>query len=134
MGVNRPMRPPIAALVLLAPMAMLAGPTSRALAASVLVCEPQWQVRCHSEGCDDRTGPPPQFRIHLDREGKRYMRCDPKGCDAFPMSETPSGIFVLFEVPSRGVALKLGPGDSFIEWASLGPMLFLKAGTCRSVP
>ena len=67
--------------------------------------------------------------IELDRE--TFSRCGRSGCDEYPAHISRSGVFMIIDVPGRGVFAKQSiDGSSFVEVVTLGTTVYLSFGAC----
>ena len=68
----------------------------------------------------------------LDVTRQTYARCDARGCDTYDASFSPSGAFIVIDVPSRGMVAKVAADkSSFVEVATLGMMALNSFGICE---
>ena len=68
----------------------------------------------------------------LDVAKQTYARCDARGCDSYDASFSPSGAFIVIDVPSRGMVAKVAADkSSFLEVATLGMTALNSFGSCE---
>jgi len=61
-----------------------------------------------------------------------YSRCDLKGCDDYPARFTPSGIFIVIDVPRKGMVAKMAMnGSQFVEVVTTGINAIGGFGSCK---
>ena len=81
------------------------------------------------EGVQDS---PVSVLVRLDVKNQLYSRCDLKGCDDYPARFTPSGIFIVIDVPKRGLVAKMAmDGSQFVEVVTTGINAIVSFGSCK---
>jgi hypothetical protein len=69
----------------------------------------------------------------IDDHALRYSRCDENGCDTYDALFSQSGIFLIIDLPGRGMVAKLNTGNgSFVETTTLGEAVLSSFGVCKS--
>jgi len=116
-------------------IALLAAVT--ASLSNVAQAEP---LTCHwanKQQCDPNSACRPSVNkvwATVDATAKRYQRCDSKGCDSYDAEVSASGVYTTFDLPGRGVFMKIGPEGAATEVVSLGNSVLVSQGTCRPTP
>lgn len=94
-------------------------------------CEPGARFVCSREGCQAL-----EYRVwvNLDFPGRRYERCDSKGCDGYEMTYSVGGIFTTVTLTGHpGTFLKsVNDGSEYLEVATLGTAAYASFGRCTS--
>jgi hypothetical protein len=106
-----------------------------ALLASPAAAEPMTCRITTKHSCDPAGGckkiPPGVWNV-LDAARQTYARCDARGCDTYDASFSPSGAFIVIDVPSRGMVAKVAADkSSFLEVATLGMTALNSFGSCE---
>jgi hypothetical protein len=97
--------------------------------AQPITCTIDQKYSCAPSGCEAAG-----ISVHnvLDLDRRTIARCDQKGCDEYPMNASRSGIFIVIDVPGRGMLAKLSAdGNSSVEVVTLGTSAVVSFGTCR---
>jgi hypothetical protein len=75
---------------------------------------------------------PVSVLVRLDVKNQLYSRCDLKGCDDYPARFTPSGIFIVIDVPRKGMVAKMAMnGSQFVEVVTTGINAIVSFGSCK---
>ena len=68
----------------------------------------------------------------IDLEQKVFKRCDSIGCDQYAANITYGGVYIVIEVPGRGLIAKLRiVGGNFMEVATFATTAYVSFGVCR---
>lgn len=102
-----------------------------------LSCFPQSRFDCADDGCIPNA-PGTYFFVDYGTDQGTYFRCDAKGCDPYPVTVTPSGIYTQFS-PSGGQAMLfkvttddvLGTKGEFVDVATIGTNTVTSFGKCN---
>jgi hypothetical protein len=74
----------------------------------------------------------PTIYNRIDFSQETYSRCDKAGCDTYKASFSRSGIYIIIDVPGRGLFAKLSvDGSEFLEVATLLTKTYVSFGSCR---
>jgi len=75
---------------------------------------------------------PVSVLVRLDVKNQLHSRCDLKGCDDYPARFTPSGIFIVIDVPRKGMVAKMAMnGSQFVEVVTTGINAIGGFGSCK---
>jgi hypothetical protein len=94
-----------------------------------LRCEISSKQYCTPAGCE---GVSSKVWDLIDLEQKIFKRCDSIGCDQYAANITYSGVYIVIEVPGRGLIAKLRiVGGNFMEVATFATTAYVSFGVCR---
>ena len=104
-----------------------------------LSCFPTSRYDCDLKGCKPAE-PATYYFVDYGTESGTYFRCDPKGCDPYPVKVTSSGSFTQF-TPLLGQAMlfKVTNDDplvnkgEFVDVATLGTVTLVSFGKCEEL-
>jgi hypothetical protein len=106
---------------------MLSGSAVRAEA---MRCEVTSKFACTPAGC--ATNKLGVFNL-IDLDLSTFSRCDASGCDKYPANFTRSGVYILVDVPGRGMLAKMSVnGAEYVEVATLGSAVLVSFGSCSA--
>src|SRR5262245_14440226 len=115
---------------LLLPTLALAESSPQPKPSQTVTCQISVKFSCAAEtGCgENRLG----VWSVIDMQGQTYARCDSRGCDKYDARLSRSGVFIIIDVPSRGMTAKLAADMSaFLEVVTIGTQALVSFGTCQ---
>lgn len=94
-------------------------------------CIPDTRDVCTPEGCKSAE---PSVFVVIDFDKNQYARCDNRGCDSYPMTESNAGMFSTVSLPENpGMFLKVeNDGAHYTEVVSLHFDVMISRGTCQA--
>jgi len=90
-------------------------------------CNISQKFKCSVAGCKDN-----QLDIWnlVNLKSNKFSRCDRNGCDHYDMIASRSGLFIILDVPGRGMLAKIRPDDeSYLEIVTVGMSALISYGS-----
>jgi len=94
-----------------------------------LVCTFSSKNQCGPNGCASVR---PTITVSIDFQGRRYRRCDARGCDVWDGYVSASGIWRTIEAPGRAMFARVNSDNEIVEVATLNDMVLISHGRCTA--